>query len=415
MAQDVKILTWNIQQYGKTKVTFNDIVNSIAKVVVDANPDIFILLELNTTINSTAKNLMTKMGEALYRLSAGNYRKSVLSPNTGKEFYGFFIKNTANTVPLIPVRKVGGGNVAIIGDGYLDYSEVEFRRQTAAGGNVEVLQQFPLLSPDLERFRPNGSSLGVPDWPGVRLPALGTFWCPNATGNERLLPIAVCHFAAKHWLALRQVQTLKYFSLFQGIGPTDTNGVIATNPVTVDVRVGGGSTPVTVQNYVLTGDFNLNYISDNERDSYNYIVGNAFPNLGANLYITEGTHLVTYANYNRNMKFTLQLAVNDYDNLMLRTNTAVMSNTDAGAAGVRDVPDLIRQRLLKLYQAVDHYNELDKKGFSGGDYSQFAVNFGRQLSRAGGFIESPINIEGSLVGARLISDHLPVYFTVRLQ
>ena len=416
MAQDVKILTWNIEQYGGKKASFADIVEAIAKVVVDINPDIFILLEIKTTINLTAKAVVKTLADALYNLSGGNYRVAVISANTGLEFYGFFIKNNANTVPLVPVKKVGGGSVSIIGDENLAYSDVEFRKKDPVGAGVEVLETFPLISPDLDEYEDDEMEIGVPEWPGVRLPALATFWCTNATGARRLLPIAACHFAAAHGTALRQVKTLRYFSPFQGLGPPDPNQNIPTNPLSLTVNLLNGVTfNATLQHYVLTGDFNLNYISPNEQNLYNYIIGTTFPQLGARLYITEGTHLVTYANYNREMKYTLQLAVNDYDNLMLRNNPNTMAPTDAGLAGVRDIPNLIMYRHLKLNESVFYYSELDEKGFYGGIYNEYAVNYALQLSPGGDFVQSPINIQGALVGARLISDHLPVYFTVRLQ
>jgi hypothetical protein len=214
-------------------------------------------------------------------------------------------------------------------------------------------------------------------------------------------------------VAERQVRSLDTFSLLQGVGPADPSGRVPTTPLSVDASPAGGAT--TVPGYVLTGDFNLNWLDGAERGLYAPATGANWPQLGATLYIQQGTHLTTYGNYSpRTMPNTADLAVNDYDNVLVRNSPAALSPNTVAGPGVRNVPEEIRLRRTKLYQSVDHYAELDKKGFESGQYKSFATDYLNQLGAPGRFMASPINVKGSLVGARLISDHLPVYATLQL-
>src|SRR6266498_2232726 len=65
--QTVRILNWNIQNFGKTKAQYSDIVDGIAKMVVlaDPVPDIFVLVELNTSKEATAQELSKRLAVAL--------------------------------------------------------------------------------------------------------------------------------------------------------------------------------------------------------------------------------------------------------------------------------------------------------------------------------------------------------------
>ena len=69
MAQTVKILNWNIQNFGETKCGIKhgneDVVDAIAQTVVKENVDIFVMLERNTTKQATAKSVADCMRKAL--------------------------------------------------------------------------------------------------------------------------------------------------------------------------------------------------------------------------------------------------------------------------------------------------------------------------------------------------------------
>lgn len=415
MAKNVSVLTWNIQNYGKLKASLDDIVTAIAKTVNAYQPDLFVMLEVNTTLNATAEFLLERMAVALFNQSGGKYKVCMRSPNTGVEYYAFFVRDTAVTVPLVPVVTGTTSRAGIIGKDGFAWSSVTFLpAQITVNQPTLVDGVAPLLSPDFPAYSVRGRSLGIPDWPGVRLPSLGLFWVPGASGASRLLPIVACHFAANHNVAQRQIRNLDTFSIFQGTGPADPSGRVPTTPLKVKVDLGGGAQSLPVPGWILTGDFNLNWMDPAEAPLYQPIVGSTYPRLGAAPAVTAGTHLTTYYGYSRTMKNTEDLAVNGYDNHFLRNGPDAMSPAALQSPRVVDVPNAVQNRTLKLWESVEHYAELDKKGFAAGQYKSFAVDFAQQLGYAGSFSGSPINVKGALVGGRLVSDHLPVFASFRL-
>lgn len=415
MAKFISVLTWNIQNYGKLKASLDDVVTAIAKSVNSYQPDIFVMLEVNTTRNATAEYLLERMAVALFKQSGGKYRVCMRSPNTGVEYYAYFLKDSSATVPLVPTVSGTTNRAGIIGKDGFAWNNVLFRPAILNPSQPELVDGVaPLLSPDFPAYSTRGRRLGIPDWPGVRLPSLGMFWVPGATGPSRLLPLVACHFAANHNVAQRQIRNLDTFSLFQGVGPADPTGRVPTTPLKVKVNLGGGAQDMPVPGWILTGDFNLNWLNPAEAPLYQPIVGSTYPRLGATPAVAAGTHLTTYYGYSRTMKDTEDLAVNGYDNHFLRNSPAALSPSTLSSAKVLDVPGAVQNRTLRLWESVEHYSELDKKGFAAGQYKTFAVDFANQLGYSGAFAGSPINVKGALVGGRLISDHLPVFASFRL-
>jgi len=415
MAKYVSVLTWNIQNYGKLKASLDDVVTAIANTVNSYQPDIFVMLEVNTTLNATAEYLLERMAAALFKESGGKYRVCMRSPNTGVEYYAYFLKDSSATIPLVPTVAGTSRRAGIIGKDGFAWKDVLFLPAILNPSKPELVDGVaPLLSPDFPAYSLRGRRLGIPDWPGVRLPSLGLFWVPGASGPSRLLPLVACHFAANHNVAQRQIRNLDTFSLFQGVGPADPTGRVPTTPLKVKVNLGGGAENMSIPGWILTGDFNLNWLNPAEAPLYQPIVGSTFPRLGAGAAVDKGTHLTTYYGYSRTMKDTKDLAVNGYDNHFLRNSPAAMSPATLSGPQVLDVPNAVQNRTLKLWESVDYYAQLDKKGFAAGQYKTFAVDFANQLGYSGSFAGSPINVKGALVGGRLISDHLPVYASFRL-
>src|SRR5437764_519666 len=165
----VTVVNWNIQNYGPTKSGVHygnrDVVRAIAKVVNDVNADIFVLLEVNTTHVATAQQVCDIMRAELREASLNpdtEWRRYVLSPNTGREFYAFFVRDTGMTRPLPIVGPLVGGNVPTIlgGAGQAAVTAAQFDAVPTV--NLRA-SHFPLLSPDLQ------DNYGViPPWPATR-------------------------------------------------------------------------------------------------------------------------------------------------------------------------------------------------------------------------------------------------------
>jgi hypothetical protein len=409
----VNLLTWNIQNFGPTKsgVYYNnyDIARAIAKEVVDTGADLFCMVELNTTNNATAAQvagiLLDELHDYANDLGRNEWNTCVLSPNTGREFYAFFVRDTAFTIPMPITGAQGVGGVPdVLGNGFPAITAGEFTGNTAAG---VLNQHFPLLVPDLMRYSYGGGRpLGIPNWPAVRLPVLGLFWVPTAAAGSRLLPIWACHFAANVPQASSQISTMRYFSLLWSLNPAGAPPV----QLRVDPNAGGAMTVTATNEYVVTGDFNIDYLQQGWL--YSALDQNGPRWLDASGWVNDTTHLVTYANYTRRMTTTSDLAVNAYDNFFTRVNAATASPVTPANPVVYDVPEDVRTRRLRLKASVQHYAELDQRGFQGSNqYQDFVTDYARQIA---GDPSHLITVKGTLVGGRLISDHLPIALQITL-
>lgn len=419
MAVTVRVMNWNVQNFGPAKAGIKfgnyDVVLAIAKLVVESKTDILVLLELNTTSRQTATDVASNLLQGLHSYSYGKGRNEwnvcVLSPNTGTEFYGFFVRDAARTVPMpISAPVVGTSPVEDLGP-FHPAATAEF---TAVAANATGVQQgrFPLLHADLPKTSSFGRPMGIPLWPGTRYPVLGLFWVPQASAVNRMLPIFACHFAPNSSQANSQILNLPYFSVLNALRPG------AAAPVSLKVTPPGGMGSVTqaINYFVITGDFNIDF----RRDPHFYtalmqkgpLLGGAIRLLEAEKSIKDPTHLVTTQEFNtRDYKTTKDLAINAFDNFFTMVNPATPATVTFGGAEVPDVPAQVKNRSLTLRESVTHYEELDQRGFSSRPYQNIIRDAASQLT---GDKSHLINLRGALVGGRLISDHLPTVVDITL-
>jgi hypothetical protein len=261
MPANLRIVNWNIQNYGETKSGLADIVAAIAKIVVSIRADIFVMLEVNTTKPAVANDICAIMQEALSDEATSRGRDEwdvcVRSPNTGLEFYAFFLRDNTATIPLTCRGPLANGQLPRSLGGALGpaISAGQFMADTGLG----VRKYFPLIAPDLGYVSKKGRVQGQPPVWISRQPVLGLFWLPAATGANRLLPIVACHYAANHVQATAQIKALTSISLLRGLAPNPPGQV--QNPISLQTRLTGeGAYSARTPNYyVLTGDYNINY------------------------------------------------------------------------------------------------------------------------------------------------------------
>ena len=410
----IRLMNWNIQNFGATKagLLYNnfDVVRAIAEVVVREEIDIFVMLEVNTTNEGTARHLASVMRDALRmeddRENIDLWRQVVISPNTGVEFYAFFVRDSRVTEPLPFVDMVGRTLLPEMLNARNPIADAIWEADPA---DYDVMDYgFPLLGPDLQNRSLYGRAhSGIPPWPGVRYPVLGLFRVAGATAANELLPIVACHFAPAAVLAKRQFETLFNFSLLNGMAPQPYG-----EPVRLRIRQNGTTWPRTPRYYVLTGDFNVDYT----RTAYAPIVGTGHRQLGATAGITDATvlpdtMLMTYRQFNSTRpKTTPAFAVSNFDNFFLRQNATRGAGAAVTRSEVIDIPEDIRFRSLELRASVKHYQELDQRGFVSGEYQWPVSDFANQLTNR----TTMVNLKASLVGARLISDHLPSIIDLRI-
>lgn len=423
MPQTIKIMTWNIQNLGPTKSGIKydnyDVIAAIAKKVVDADVDLLIVLEINTVHTATARQVMSILGEAMSTEAtrvgrpAGSYSYSILSRNTGLEFYGFIIKDITALKPTRtehpqPAYLGGGTNYdpGWIGKGSVfspGLNDCTFRTIVPAAlgmgvSHVVLNETIPLFEPNLRPVAPRAGMRPrpIPVWPGNRLGCLAVFEAINAGGANRFLPIFACHFDPNHDSAKAQIDLFPYFELFHelraGGAPIDIN---------VEPAAGGGAVAHTTNMALVTGDFNIDRNNPNPAGGYNGLTG-----MGYAHQIPGRTHLVTASNYSdRDYHSTPELAISGYDNFFIDPSSlAAAGPCTINNAAVYDIPGAIRTRALTLNASIRHYAELDQRGFVGSQaYLSTVVDFVKQLRG-----NALINYRAALIGGRLISDHLPV-------
>jgi hypothetical protein len=418
MAQEIKIMTWNIQNFGPTKAGLAkgsfDIIDAIAKVVVDADIDLFIILEINTTNSNTARDIMSVLGSHMNRyatknkkMPANSYSNSMLSHNTGMEFYGFIIKDTATIKPTSVAYNENGvakenPEFVVSGDSTneADLSNCTFTTISPSklvdGANHQVLDsKFPLFKLGLSKERTNLPPIKI-DPLEKRYGCLAVFEIANTSPANRFLPIFPFHFNPDHSAAKRQVDKLQYFELFNGLKPGGTaaqTNVVASNE--------GVAAPHAFNMALITGDFNIDIIHPSPSKGYETLQSN----MNYEALIKANTHLVTLDKYSpRTIKTTEGLAIHAYDNFFIdsQSTAGVLSGQSLPPV---NVPELIKNNKIRLNESVNHYAELDQRGFknSSNSYIEPIKDYKSQLS--GNTLQ---NAKGTLIGARLISDHLPV-------
>lgn len=416
MPQTVKILNWNVQNYGPTKAKLPDIVRSMAQVVVASRPDIFVLLEVNTTNEATAGNICRVLLNALQVASAAlgrpnEYRTCVLSPNTGKEFYAYFVRDTAYTTPLV-IEEENNQLPENVGSGGWDWEDVGFQKYT----NPSVKAKgFPLISPDM---RYHGRSAA--HWTGTRYPAFGLFYLPYASAANQYLPLIACHFATEDFQSSNQIENLRYFSIINGTSPHATAVWPDAAPEVMWWKVPPPPKPPQIfacnawrqLNYsIVCGDFNQDFPDS----AYNPVIaGNLAPEytLGGQManQVTK-THLMTVNDFvqsNTGGWSTQNLATSNYDNFMLFNSPFGGAPFVVNDVNVLDIPAAVASRELTLRESVVHYVELDQRGLTP---ESALVAYCMDLNV---YPPLPMSLQSGLTGARLVSDHLPVLLTITI-
>lgn len=415
MAATVRILNWNIQNFGPVKsgrkFGNGDITNAIARVVTELNADIFVMLELNTTKDDVAGDIAADMLKALQTFSGGQYPVCVLSANTGLEFYAFFVRDPSVTAP-IPVtsgKGVSGIPYVLGAPPELPIADARFTELKASTKGVVDL--FPFLTPDLPMTSSYGRNLGIPRWVTSegkewRLPVMGLFRVAGASAGNEVLPVVACHFDPRPDTAGMQLELLQYVSLLAELGPGRAAPVkLAITPAS------GGAISYQTADWVLLGDFNID--QETRGDLYAPVVGGSAPALGASGWLKDDEHtlLILPRDIGR-IHDTRRLAYRTIDGLFTRGPVA-----GTGNASVTDVPFRVMVQgkdRLTIRESVEHYAALDQRGFRNEEeslYREYVYDYARQL---GGRTDTFVNIHAGLLGARLISDHLPVLLEVKV-
>jgi len=400
----LKIMNWNIQNLGRNKVLqgdTDDMLTNIAQTVISANVDIFIVLEVNTTDNATAEQIVRTLRMKLRTLAGAanptHYRTYILAPNTGLEFYAFFIKDDTTAIPLT----LTGG----VATDVQDLNACTFSRFTASTDITNSTDYFPLIAPELGA---RDASRHPRHWTGTRCPCMGLFQVTIGAAPHTLA-IFCCHFSAKENQAVDQIRALRNFNLLHSI--------LTPPALNLNIQLPGAAAPAAtaIGSAIITGDFNVDYITN--AAGYAPITnapGLAVPGIGFVPLITNiKTHLITIGNFNdlSRPKYTADLRSYCYDNFFVSPNIAPSINP--GQTDVIDIPMLVRGKVISYRESLEKYAQKNStirtsegarvKGVKGIKPEPYERNAYTSLNK----YSSP-RLRDCLIGARLISDHLPV-------
>jgi len=407
----IRIVSWSIENLGPLRSGLmygnTDIIQGIASSVSSLNADIFVLLDVSSTKDGTAAQVSGAMAAALQAESVkggktGEFETWVLSSNIGSEYFAFFIRDVSLTVPIPvtgtklkptdPPKILGGDGTAI--------TDAIFTESNAKG---VLPHAFPYLSPDIALQGSDGTTGEVPKWNGNRRPALGLFAIPSASSSNQLLPIVACRLSDNPSLAVGQIRTFPNVSLLKFLGPSPAAPALAFTPIDLQiVSLGGQSASSKSTSYfAIAGNFNVDYMV--EPEFYAPIT----TNLGATAGTDAKTLLVTIDAFDPGAyKTTESLAIRAYDNVFVRSSATSSSPVVGQNPQKTDIPGLISNRTLPLNSSVRYYAELDTVGVPAPEtYACLMNSFGRALAA-----DPPENlsVQNSLIGARLVADHLPI-------
>jgi len=460
-------MNWNIEKLSWNKIQINGMATAIARTVHSQNIDILVLLEVCT---GNVVQTMNNLSNALNTLAGvNNYKAAFISQVTGGERYGFIIKNLDLIRPLRLTPQAGRPNGSSANplnnlkknSWSVWPSNIWTNTAYPVPGTRPNMPLTDLYASNLTGRKRNrfggqaqstgrGYSLGR----GFRLPCLAMFMVHTATGNY-LVPVVCCHYAAvrggRNALAQGQVNQMKNIHIAQMFD--DNPGVVGNHSHYINVD----NNAERIQEIIITGDFNMDFLRNNNngnniqrsnRRNYNSLTP-TIEQGGSNLPIatpalpvlpapglpfappfingpfryninnqalkaavtTQGTHLIRYRYFNSNIATTTaDLKVAAFDNFFYGGTQASgatinfgTGNADAGE--VIDVPANIVQngaamaaQNINLSGVWAHYNVAQRKK---------NANIATDLGGIDGFA-LPLDVKDRLIGARLVSDHLPV-------
>ena len=260
---NVRILNWNIQQLGPTKVGVPGMLSALGRVIAGTNADVAIITEISA---GTAVGTIVGLAAAANAEAGGGalYTARLLSHSTGGECYGVIIRDINVVRPVVVSTGPIGDDAAPLGN-LEENSFATWPNTFAAAG--AIAPPYPLPPPRLplidvfastppvgrKRSRFAGRTLtngGYSLGRGFRMPCLVMVAVNSPALATYLIPIMVCHLGAvrggSNALARGQIAQYKDTDIaqrFNAGGYIDLDGAA-----------------VQIQELVITGDFNVDFL-----------------------------------------------------------------------------------------------------------------------------------------------------------
>lgn len=283
---NIRIMNWNVEKLSGNKTAIPGMVNNIARVIVDSQADIVLILELTSGTGPAALALVAAAANGLAAAAglahANDYLGWFVSYPTGGDIYGVLIKNLNVVRPIRVVPAVGyptGADNNPLGN--LDRNQFATWPGPFIGGGA-VANAYPVAIPAMRpqlpltdiysslprprnaqrRARFAGRSLangGYALGRGFRMPCLAMFEILNNAGNATyVVPILACHLGAvrggANRLARGQIRQYKDIHISQKF----QNPPALAMPFNSYINLNNAAVPI--RELAITGDFNVDFL-----------------------------------------------------------------------------------------------------------------------------------------------------------
>lgn len=266
----VRVMNWNIEQLSDNKVhNVPGVADAIARTVVYQNVDLLILLEVKLT---NVTGVMNTLSNAMNGHAGGNdYLGWFLSEVTGGEYYGFIVRDLDQIRPLQLVQQPGRPT----GTSQDPLNNLKKNAWTTWPSANWGTSAYPVAPPAHRPRIPltdvfatsrgrgkrtfSGQPLGTTGYSlgrGYRLPCLALFQVHAA--QTTTVPIVCCHYGATRGgsnpLARGQTSQMRLTHVAQLF--RDSTAAKQSHYLTVNNHA------TRVQEILFTGDFNLDFLQN---------------------------------------------------------------------------------------------------------------------------------------------------------
>ncbi|MCB0375290.1 MAG: hypothetical protein KDD04_05165, partial [Sinomicrobium sp.] len=301
MPTTIKLMNWNIEQFGESRAAREGTYQRIAQIINNNTPDLISVIELKTQIPATAVDI----ANTLLQHMPGKYRY-ILSYQNLLEMY-LFIYDSSKLVPLcLPC-----GITQVVNNGFqgLAFHLADGLSTTLDPNNPEILcNYFPLMEHSNRDTRP---------------PAAGFFQLKDRPAD--FFALLAWHNAAGKYLHDQQITIEK-------LPVSEMRDMSRTDYIQNGFRVPTANGILNIPHVILSGDFNVDYLGHNQnvyRDFAGYTTALIQPG--------QKTHLHTYDPANNAVYTTSQsLRSAILDNFIIK-NSIQFSNPS-----VYDIPNYLK-------------------------------------------------------------------------
>ncbi|HEU4718400.1 MAG TPA: hypothetical protein VFU15_11225 [Bacteroidia bacterium] len=274
----LKIMMWNIEQFGTTRCKYPNRVDRISDIVAHEKPDVFVTLEVRTKDPADAIDVADKIKNGLYNNHNLDYQY-ILTHYSFFEYYAYFYLDT-----VVPYTVATGGSVLYDYSNSLQNLTLVRAGNRLSTTNATVNNGTPLLKNHFPLLDYPGRAPQKTNEKNRRPPGAGFFKTTNS--NE--------YFAVITW----HNETATQIKRKRGSekGPMMGKGVVSMQRIAkagfvqnsnliVQVKENGTTSQRTFDQVIFTGDFN-NDPTTNKND---------FTGLGTFSHmVTNPTHIHNY-------------------------------------------------------------------------------------------------------------------------